>query len=91
MDHHVNLLFFFFQRRIAAMTLAHRVAAERDLQVHGQVGYHIGGKRGYTSATRLLYVTTGILLKMLKADRCLNMYTHVIMDEVHILINELIN
>ncbi|CAG8556777.1 15728_t:CDS:10 [Funneliformis mosseae] len=70
-------------RRIAATSLAHRVASERGTPLHVQVGYHIGGKGGYTTSTRLRYVTTGILLEMLKADRYLNSYTHIIMDEIH--------
>ncbi|CAB4374827.1 unnamed protein product [Rhizophagus irregularis] len=70
-------------RRIAATSLAHRVASERGTPLHGQVGYHIGGKGGFSASTRLRYVTTGILLEMLKADRYLNSYTHVIMDEIH--------
>jgi HrpA-like RNA helicase len=77
--------FYFFQRRIAATSLAHRVAYERGTPLHGQVGYHIGGKGGFSASTRLRYVTTGILLEMLKADRYLNSYTHIIMDEVFIL------
>ncbi|GES75825.1 probable ATP-dependent RNA helicase spindle-E [Rhizophagus clarus] len=70
-------------RRIAATSLAHRVASERGTPLHGQIGYHIGGKGGFSASTRLRYVTTGILLEMLKADRYLNSYTHVIMDEIH--------
>ncbi|CAG8623107.1 16876_t:CDS:10, partial [Gigaspora margarita] len=70
-------------RRIAAASLAHRVSSERGTRLRGQVGFHIGGKNGYSSSTRLLYVTTGILLEMLKADRYLKSYTHVIMDEIH--------
>ncbi|RHZ52792.1 hypothetical protein Glove_457g47 [Diversispora epigaea] len=70
-------------RRIAATSLAHRVASERDTPISGQVGFHIGGKGGYSTATRLRYVTTGILLEMLKMDRYLRSYTHVIMDEIH--------
>ncbi|CAG8575612.1 381_t:CDS:2, partial [Racocetra fulgida] len=69
------------KRRIAATSLAHRVSSERGTKLRGQVGFHIGGKNGYSSSTRLLYVTTGILLEMLKADRYLKSYTHVIMDE----------
>jgi len=32
--------------------------------------------------TRILYCTTGILLNKLIADRNMNKYTHVIIDEV---------
>ncbi|CAH1764356.1 12892_t:CDS:10 [Entrophospora sp. SA101] len=61
----------------------HRVALERNTKLHGQVGYHVSGKCGHSAITRLRYVTTGILLEMLKADRYLASFTHVIMDEIH--------
>lgn len=36
-----------------------------------------------TSATRLLYCTTGVLLRRLEGDADLKGVTHVIVDEVH--------
>lgn len=71
------------QRRIAATSIAHRVATERRSRLGDQIGYHIGGHIGYVEdRTRLRYVTTGILLEILKGDRYLERYSHVIMDEV---------
>ncbi|CAH1756838.1 1671_t:CDS:10 [Entrophospora sp. SA101] len=68
---------------IGAISLAHHVALERNTKLHGQVGYHVNGKCGYSAITRLRYVTTMILLEMLKTDRYLASFTHVIMDEIH--------
>jgi ATP-dependent RNA helicase DHX57 len=36
-----------------------------------------------SSATRLLYCTTGVLLRRLEGDSTLQGVTHVIVDEVH--------
>lgn len=36
-----------------------------------------------SSATRLLYCTTGVLLRRLEGDLTLQGVTHVIVDEVH--------
>ena len=44
----------------------------------------VGLDKGHKSLdTRLLYVTTGILKRMLIAKKHLNEWTHVILDEVH--------
>nr|CAG8434648.1 1416_t:CDS:10 [Entrophospora candida] len=71
------------KHHIGAISLAHHVALERNTKLHGQVGYHVSGKCGYSAITRLRYVTTMILLEMLKTDRYLASFTHVIMDEIH--------
>ena len=78
-------------RRLAAVGLAERVAAERDVRIGAEVGYSIRleSKRS-ESATRLLFCTTGVLLRMLQGDPGLRRsgtkgrrVTHVIVDEVH--------
>jgi HrpA-like RNA helicase len=51
--------------RLAAVNLAHRVAKEQGVQLGTKVGYHIGGNCGFTSATRLRFVTTGIIAFLL--------------------------
>ena len=46
--------------------------------------FKVGQDKGHKSLdTRLLYVTTGILKRMLIAKKHLNEWTHVILDEVH--------
>lgn len=50
----------------------------------GLVGHHIGMDNQVSNATRISYVTTGILLEKLTNDpKFLESYTHVIFDEVH--------
>ena len=70
-------------RRIAAISLAERVAAERCEEVGGAVGYNVRLESCTSSATRLLFITTGVLLRRLVGDPTLSDVTHVILDEVH--------
>ena len=78
-------------RRVAAVALARRVLAERGLKqidhtCEGQgtlVGYQIGMDKQVNSDTRLVYMTTGVLLRKLCNTGNLNEYTHIILDEVH--------
>ncbi|XP_044284690.1 putative ATP-dependent RNA helicase DHX57 isoform X2 [Varanus komodoensis] len=68
-------------RRISAVSVAERVAKERTERVGIMVGYQI--RLESSSATRLLYCTTGVLLRRLEGDMSLQGFTHVIIDEVH--------
>ncbi|XP_008195117.1 ATP-dependent RNA helicase DHX30 isoform X1 [Tribolium castaneum] len=71
-------------RRIAAMSLADRVSDERDERCGHIVGYQIRLKSNFNPNTgRILYCTTGILLKHLQSDVNLSNFTHVILDEAH--------
>ncbi|CAK7349655.1 unnamed protein product [Dovyalis caffra] len=70
-------------RRISAMSVSERVAAERGEKLGESVGYKVRleGMKGRN--TRLLFCTTGILLRRLLVDRNLKGVTHVIVDEIH--------
>uniref|UniRef100_A0A6J0TQ65 RNA helicase n=1 Tax=Pogona vitticeps TaxID=103695 RepID=A0A6J0TQ65_9SAUR len=70
-------------RRISAISVAERVASERTEKVGVTVGYQIRLESVKSSATRLLYCTTGVLLRRLEGDTDLQGVTHVIVDEVH--------
>lgn len=70
-------------RRISAISVAERVAKERTERVGVTVGYQIRLESVMSSATRLLYCTTGVLLRRLEGDMSLQGFTHVIIDEVH--------
>ncbi|XP_061481562.1 putative ATP-dependent RNA helicase DHX57 [Rhineura floridana] len=70
-------------RRISAIAVAERVAKERTERVGVTVGYQIRLESVMSSATRLLYCTTGVLLRRLEGDMNLQKFTHVIIDEVH--------
>jgi ATP-dependent RNA helicase DHX36 len=70
-------------RRISAMSVADRVAAERGCRVGAEVGYQVRLDSKKSAGTRLLFMTTGILLRRLIGDPDLDGVTHVIVDEVH--------
>merc|ERR1719272_1834559 len=68
-------------RRMAAITLARRVASELGEEVGKTVGYKISGD---TVAGKLCFATTGFLLQVLvNQPEEFGTYTHVILDEVH--------
>uniref|UniRef100_A0A2P2LSR0 RNA helicase n=1 Tax=Rhizophora mucronata TaxID=61149 RepID=A0A2P2LSR0_RHIMU len=70
-------------RRISAISVSERVAAERGENLGESVGYKVRleGMKGRN--TRLLFCTTGVLLRRLLVDRSLKGVTHVIVDEIH--------
>ncbi|XP_023205759.1 putative ATP-dependent RNA helicase DHX57 isoform X1 [Xiphophorus maculatus] len=70
-------------RRISAISVAQRVAQERAECLGNSVGYQIRLESVRTPATRLLYCTTGVLLRRLEGDADLRGVSHVIVDEVH--------
>ena len=70
-------------RRIAAISIAERVCAERNWRVQGICGYQVGLERRISEDTRLTYCTTGVLLQKLIAAKNMNQYTHIFLDEVH--------
>ena len=63
-------------RRVAAVTLAQRVAAELGEGVGGTVGYAIGQARERSERTRITFVTTGYLLQVcvLVVSVCLSVF-----------------
>ncbi|XP_035744375.1 3'-5' RNA helicase YTHDC2 isoform X1 [Egretta garzetta] len=71
-------------RRLAAVAVAERVAAERREKIGQTVGYQIRLESRVSPKTLLTFCTNGILLRTLMAgDNTLSTVTHVIVDEVH--------
>ncbi|TVY51139.1 ATP-dependent RNA helicase DHX36 [Lachnellula cervina] len=73
-------------RRIAAISVARRVAAERSEKLQNTVGYHIKhDSRLPNDDGSITYCTTGILLKLLqhRPDEVMDRLSHIIIDEVH--------
>ncbi|KAH9965152.1 P-loop containing nucleoside triphosphate hydrolase protein [Lactifluus volemus] len=68
-------------RRISATSVAARVHTERLND--GSVGYVIRGESKQTEKTKLLFCTTGIVLRRLSTGDDLSGVTHVVVDEVH--------
>ena len=70
-------------RRISAIGLAERVAAERLETCGDVVGYSVRLEKKVSERTRIHFCTMGILLRRLLGDPLLRGITHVILDEVH--------
>ncbi|QRV81026.1 pre-mRNA-splicing factor ATP-dependent RNA helicase DHX15/PRP43 [Ceratobasidium sp. AG-Ba] len=71
-------------RRIAATSVARRVAEEMDVQLGKQVGYSIRFEDvTQEGVTFLKYMTDGMLLREAMVDRDLTRYSTIILDEVH--------
>uniref|UniRef100_A0A8B9U0L9 ATP-dependent RNA helicase DHX29 n=1 Tax=Anas zonorhyncha TaxID=75864 RepID=A0A8B9U0L9_9AVES len=75
-------------RRISAVSLATRVCEELGCESgpggkNSLCGYQIRMESRTGEATRLLYCTTGVLLRKLQEDGLLSSVSHVIVDEVH--------
>jgi len=71
-------------RRVAAVTLAERVAAERSTQVGKDVvGYRVRFDDRTRYGTQLCYATDGMLLREAAADPTLSRYGVAFLDEAH--------
>ena len=70
-------------RRVAARTVAARVAWERRCPLGGQVGYQIRFEDRTSLGTRICFVTEGILLRWLQDDPALEGIGAVLFDEFH--------
>ncbi|XP_001604337.2 ATP-dependent DNA/RNA helicase DHX36 [Nasonia vitripennis] len=71
-------------RRISAITVAERVAAERTDRLGNSVGYHIRLEKVLARPQgSIVYCTTGMLLQFMQMDPALRNYSHIILDEIH--------
>ncbi|XP_037320053.2 probable ATP-dependent RNA helicase DHX34 [Pungitius pungitius] len=70
-------------RRIACISLAKRVSFESLNQYGSKVGYQIRFETTRTPATKLLFLTEGLLLRQIQQDKTLSQYQVLIVDEVH--------
>ena len=70
-------------RRVAARAVARRIAAEQQWTIGREVGWQIRFDRQFTSHTRLLVVTEGILAARLQQDPLLSTFSTIVLDEFH--------
>lgn len=70
-------------RRVAAVEVAKRVAQEVNCEVGTLVGYRVRFEDRTSNATKICYMTDGVLLRELYDDPLLSKYSCVILDEAH--------
>jgi ATP-dependent helicase HrpA len=70
-------------RRIAARSVAERIAEELHSDLGNLVGYQVRFTRRASSLTRLKVMTDGVLLAEIGHDRDLRRYDTIIIDEAH--------
>eukprot|EP00939_MAST-03C_sp_MAST-3C-sp1_P001404 g1404.t1 len=70
-------------RRVAATTVAKRVAQERQTKLGGEVGYAVRFEDMSNDDTRIRFLTDGLLLREAMVRRDLKRYKVIILDEAH--------
>jgi ATP-dependent helicase HrpB len=70
-------------RRLAARSLARRIAAERGWTLGEEAGWHVRFDRRFSPATRVLVATEGILTARLQSDPLLTGFRTIVVDEFH--------
>jgi ATP-dependent helicase HrpB len=70
-------------RRVAARSIARRIALEQGLTLGEQVGWQVRFERQFGARTRLLVATEGILTARLVADPLLSEFRTIVLDEFH--------
>lgn len=70
-------------RRVAAMSVAQRVADELDVTIGQEVGYTIRFEDCTSPRTILKYMTDGMLLREAMTDPLLDRYAVILLDEAH--------
>jgi len=70
-------------RKVAATSLAARVASERNSTVGNIVGYSVRFDERSGADTRIKYMTDGMIVRELLSDPLLSKYSVVVVDEAH--------
>ncbi|XP_063146460.1 ATP-dependent RNA helicase TDRD9 [Candoia aspera] len=70
-------------RKIGASSIARWISKQRSWPLGELVGYQVGLEKVATNDTRLIYMTTGVLLQKVVGAKSLLEFTHIFIDEVH--------
>jgi ATP-dependent helicase HrpB len=70
-------------RRVAARTIARRIADERGWTTGVEIGWHVRFERQYSDRTQLLVATEGVLTARLQQDPLASAFRTIVLDEFH--------
>ncbi len=70
-------------RRVAARSIAQRIAAERRWTIGREIGWQVRFERRFGPDTQLLVATEGVLTARLQQDPLLSEFRTVVLDEFH--------
>jgi ATP-dependent helicase HrpB len=76
-------VFLLQPRRVAARSIAARIAMEQGHALGREVGFEVRFERQVSAETRLLVATEGILTRRLQRDPLLEDFATVVLDEFH--------
>ena len=76
-------VFLLQPRRVAARSIARRIAQEQGLPLGEDVGWQVRFERRFTARTRLLVATEGVLTARLQSDPFLSGFRTIVLDEFH--------
>lgn len=70
-------------RRIACISLSKRVSFETLNEYGSEVAFQVRFEKSRTKATKILFLTEGLLLRQIEIDPSLKQYNVILIDEVH--------
>jgi len=76
-------VFLLQPRRVAARSIARRIAAEQGWTLGQEVGWQVRFERRFGPGTRLLVATEGVLTRRLQSDPLLSGFRTIVLDEFH--------
>jgi ATP-dependent helicase HrpB len=76
-------VFLLQPRRVAARSIARRIAEEQGWTLGGEVGWQVRFERRFGRETRLLVATEGVLTRRLQSDPLLSGFSTIVLDEFH--------
>ncbi len=76
-------VFLLQPRRVAARSIARRIASENGWTLGEEVGYQVRFEKRFSKETRLLVATEGVLTRRLQSDPLLAGFRTIVLDEFH--------
>ena len=76
-------VFLLQPRRVAARSIARRIASEQAWTLGEEVGFQVRFEKRFSRSTRLLVATEGVLTRRLQSDPLLEAFRTIVLDEFH--------